>query len=271
MSCVPIADAGDEARFGGKAAQLAAAARGGLPVPAAWALEWTLVDRAAAGDPAARAQCARAFTDLGGGLVSVRSSAVGEDSGTASFAGQHLTRLGVRSPEDTVEGVAAVWASGRSPAARAYRERLGVSGEPRMGVVIQRLIAAECAGVLFTRDPVTGEDWRVAEGTWGLGEAVVAGLVDPDRYRFRRGVADLTSTAGDKEVAVEVRPDGSVENRAVEPARRAVLCLDRARIEALDALASACERLFPSAAAHDIEWAFDRDGLHLLQRRSVTR
>jgi hypothetical protein len=72
--------------------------------------------------------------------------------------------------------------------AQAYRQRLGIAGGPRMGIVVQRLVPAHCAGVIFTRNPITGADERVIEAAWGLGEAVVAGLVTPDRYHIARTV-----------------------------------------------------------------------------------
>lgn len=132
MSVVPLAEAHDEATFGGKAVQLGASVRAGLPVPPGVALSAPLVDAVAAGDPSGVAALI-AVTDLVGGPVAVRSSAIGEDSAEASFAGQHLTQLNVRDPRRLSEAVSAVWASARSEAALAYRQRLGIDGVPRTG------------------------------------------------------------------------------------------------------------------------------------------
>ncbi len=269
--CVPLEDAHDETRFGGKAAQLAVAVRNGLPVPGGVALAWAFVDRIAAGDSDARARCAGMFAALGGQPVAVRSSAVGEDSAGASFAGQHVTRLGVRSADGLTAALIEVWESGRAPGALAYRKALGLAGEPRVGVVIQRMVDAECAGVMFTKDPMTGADVRLIEAAWGLGESVVAGLVDPDRYRVGRGGELLDAIIGDKHVAVRADADGQTREAPVEEHLRRVACLGAARLRALDALASACERAFAGTAAHDIEWAFAGERLYLLQRRAVTR
>ncbi len=270
-SIVPLVHADDAERFGGKAAQLGAALRAGLPVPDGHALDWQIVASAASGDASARERCVGAFVALGGGPVSVRSSAIGEDSETASFAGQHLTRLGVGSAAALLDALVAVAESAVTPAARAYRAQLGVGGEPRIGIVMQRMVEAECAGVLFTRDPVTGADLRVIEAAWGLGEGVVAGLVDPDRYRLRRGGAVVEATVGEKHVAIRAGADGVVGEHEVPAARRTARCLDADRLAALEALASACERVFGHERPHDIEWAFDRERLYLLQRRAVTR
>lgn len=116
------------------------------------------------------------------GPLAVRSSWVGEDSAAATFAGQHLARLNVRSLDELVEAVAAVWRSGCSESALAYRRKLGLEDAPRMGVVVQRQLDPDVSGVLFTGHPVTGADERVIEATWGLGEAVVHGLVTPTSF-----------------------------------------------------------------------------------------
>jgi pyruvate,water dikinase len=267
-AAVPLADAHDEARFGGKSVQLGAAVRAGLPVPNGVALAVELVDALAASQSAALLACTRAFAEVGSETVAVRSSAVGEDASLTSFAGQHLTRLNVRE-SSLSEAVVEVWRSGRSEAALAYRARLGIAGAPRVGVVVQQMIAADCAGVLFTRNPLDGSDERVIEAAWGLGEAVVGGLVEPDRYRLARGGAVREATIGHKDVQIRMLPDGDTEEAPVESHLVHARCLDDARLEQLDELATRCERIF--VGAHDIEWAFVGERLYLLQRRSVTR
>jgi len=257
-----------EADFGGKAAQLGQAHQKGLPVPPAWALSTAFVDRVVAGDEAAIEQLVKAFQELGG-PVAVRSSGIGEDSASASFAGQHATELNVRSREGLLEAVHKVHGSARTEAALAYRKRLGVSLEPRMGIVVQRLVEADRAGVLFTRNPTTGADERVIEATWGLGEAVVAGLVTPDHYRVARGGRVLERRAGEKDLAILWSEDGGTEEVPVEGDRIEALCLGDAEIAALDALASACEAAF--GGSQDLEWAFAGERLYLLQRRAITK
>ncbi|MGK4008649.1 PEP/pyruvate-binding domain-containing protein [Sorangium sp. So ce1036] len=257
-----------EAEFGGKAAQLGRALREGLPVPPGVALSAGFVERVVAGEGAAVDRLVEAFRALDG-PAAVRSSGVGEDGASASFAGQHATELNVRGRDGLLQAVRRVHASARTEAALAYRRRLGLPPEPRMGIVVQRLVHADCAGVLFTRNPATGADERVIEATWGLGEAVVAGLVTPDSYRMARGGRVLERRPGDKDVAIVWAEEGGTREVAVEPERAAALCLDDARLAALEALAAACEAAF--GGTQDLEWAFAGDRLVLLQRRAITR
>jgi pyruvate, water dikinase len=268
VSPLPLADVCEEARFGGKAAQLGAALRAGLPVPPGVGVPVDVVAAVAAGDEVAATCCRAACAALASPAVAVRSSAVGEDSARASFAGQHLTRLNVTG-DVLAAAITDVWRSGRSESALAYRRRLGLDGVPRVGVVIQVMIDAECAGVLFTRNPIDGRDERVIEAAWGLGETVVGGLVEPDRYRLARGGAVLETVIGYKDVQIRFRSGGDTRACAVEPDRRHVPCLDEVRLRMLDALATRCEACFDGA--HDIEWAFAGGRLFLLQRRAVTR
>lgn len=262
-----LADAADEATFGGKAVQLGVALRAGLPVPAGLALGVGLVEAIAHHDPTAIDTLHAALAPLAGPLA-VRSSAVGEDSAEASFAGQHQTVLGVFGPDAVVAAIRAVWQSARTDAALAYRARLGVAGAPRCAVVVQPMVAADVAGVLFSRHPVTSADERVIEATWGLGEAVVAGLVTPDRYRLDRGGRLLERVVGEKDLAIRLQPDGGTCEEPVTPDRVYTPCLDESQLAALAALADRCEAVY--GGSQDLEWAFEGDRLALLQRRAVT-
>jgi pyruvate,water dikinase len=262
----PLADAGDPA-FGGKATALASALRAGLPVPGGFALDAALVTAVVRGDADAIARVADACRALPAPWA-VRSSALGEDSASASFAGQHLTILGVRDEAALFVAIAKVHASATTDAVLAYRKKLGIAGTPRMAVVVQTLLRPEISGVLFSRDPTAAaRDGRVVEAIWGLGEALVAGLVTPDRYRVARDGAVLERTIGDKDIAIEPDNDGTAEV-AVAPERVRAACLDDARLAELAALASRCEALF--GGPQDLEWALAGGRLHLLQSRPVT-
>jgi pyruvate,water dikinase len=267
MKPAPLTEELDECLFGGKAAPLAAATRAGLPAPAGVALPFGFVDAIAAGDREARQQLAAIFRTLDAPLVA-RSSAVGEDSEQATFAGQHLTRLNLRSEPELVDAVRAIWDSARSPSALAYRERLRLPREPRMAVVVQELVDADSAGVLFSRNPINGSDELVIEASWGLGESVVAGLVTPDRFRLRRDGAVVERIPGLKDVAVRIDPEGGTRQSEVPERLARALCLDDAQLEALHALALRCDDVF--GGSHDLEWAFAGDRLYLLQRRTLT-
>ena len=250
-----------------QAVQLGAAIRAGLPVPDGVALPATLVAAAASGECAAASEL-RSVRDSLCGPLAVRSSCVGEDSAAASFAGQHLTRLNVRSLDELVTAVAAVWRSGHSISALAYRRKLGIEDDPRMGVVVQRLLDPQVSGVLFTRHPVTGADERVIEATWGLGEAVVQGLVTPDRYRLSLAGEVLERSPGRKHVAIRARPDALPAAEPVAAHLVDALCLDDRWLARLHSLACRCEKAFQTPS--DIEWAFADADLHLLQRRVIT-
>jgi len=269
MNAVPLVDARDARAFGGKAVQLGAAIRAELPVPDGFGLAADLVDALARGEQTARAQLAAVCARLSGPLA-VRSSAVGEDSAVASFAGQHATVLNVCGVQAVTEAVEAVWRSAWSESALAYRRRVGANEAVRIGAVVQTLVAADVAGVLFTHNPVTGADELVVEASWGLGEAIVQGLVIPDRYRIGRGGDVLDRTAGSKEVAVRLRADGDTRHESVEPELVEELCLADAELRGLHELAARCDDVFGSGP-HDIEWAFEAGALYLLQRRPVTR
>ena len=265
---VPIAEAVAEAAYGGKAVNLGAAIRAGLQVPPGFALSAGAVDLLAAGDPEAVSMALDAFDRLDG-PVAVRSSAVGEDSPRASFAGQYATRLNVAQRSELVSEVREVWESGRSEAAARYRRDLGLPGGTAMGVLIQRLVVPDTAGVLFTRGPVTGADECVIEACWGLGEAVVTGLVTPDRYRVSRRGEVLERAPGRKNRMVLPRTGGGTEEVRVPRESVHALCVDDDRLIELHGLASRCEAL--AGSARDIEWAFADGKLWLLQHRPITR
>jgi pyruvate,water dikinase len=263
-----LADAAEATRFGGKAAGLARAIRAGLPVPPGVAVAWPTVEAAGGGDPAAEAELLSLplLGDAGRGLA-VRSSAVDEDGGTTSFAGQHETLLNV-TPDGIVAAVRAVWRSGGSEAAQAYRRRLGVEGPARMGVVVQRLVSADVAGVLFTRNPIDDSDDVLIEASWGLGEVVVDGRVIPDRYRLSASGAVREAVAGRKDVALRPRAGGGRHEVAVDRAAAEALTLDDEGLGALHGLAVRCEAAF--GPGQDVEWAFAGGVLHLLQVRPLT-
>jgi pyruvate,water dikinase len=265
---IPLTHAEDTDALGGKAAQLGQALRAGLPVPRGLALASSFVSRLMAEDRQAREQLLSAFAELAQ-PVAVRSSAIGEDSEGASFAGQHATLLNVRTPAALLEAVAHVHASACTDAALGYRQRLGLPLAPRMGIVVQVLVAADCSGVLFTRHPISGADERVVEAAWGLGESVVAGLVTPDNYRMARGGRVLERTLGDKDLAIVWDDAGGTREVEVEARRASVLCLSDAQLACLDQLASRCEATF--GGTQDLEWSFAEHELFLLQRRAITR
>lgn len=264
MTPTLLIDAADPARFGGKTAALSRASAAGLLVPDGVALDAAQVSAIAAGETAALSALREIKGQLDG-LLAVRSSAIGEDSAEQSFAGQHETHLGVASVAALEQAVRRIHASARAPAALAYRARRNICGEPRMAVLLQELVPARIAGVLFTRDPVSGEDVLVIEAALGLGEVVVAGEVIPDRFRLDRHGRVLERAVGEQDEALFVT--GSVVRRTAVT-RDATPCLDAASLAALHELAARLDRIWPPP--HDVEFAFSEAGLFLLQRRPLT-
>lgn len=303
----------DGARFGGKAVSLGRLARRGLPVPPALGIPVEafraflrhngLQDRARGlyrrPDPDALSQLRSMIrhgrlppelagqlrhqaAELGERLV-VRSSAIEEDGAEHSFAGQFASLLNLR-PGDPVEAaVKECWASLFSLQAVAYRKARGVRGEPGMGVVVQRLVDARCAGVVFTMNPVDGSFGEVVvEAVWGQGEALVSGAVAPDRYLLRRP-RKLPRGLGrvwNRLRVVELEADTMPQPRRLAPLNPGALDwapvhtpdarkLDRKEVQRLARLALRAER--HSGLPQDIEWAIDQEGtLFVLQARPIT-
>jgi pyruvate, water dikinase len=269
--CTWLEDALDREQYGGKAASLAVALRAGLSVPWGVALSWSTVDAIASGNSGSICGVvAELEARLGSGRVlAVRSSAVGEDSAGASFAGIHESVLGVREAGQLSEAIMAVWRSARSPAAMSYRQQRGITGAPRIAVVLQACVDADTAGVMFTCCPVTGADERVIEGAWGLGDVVVSGLVTPDTYRIARDGTVIERTPGEKAfvrrlAAESLTSEGSVPAEDIDR-----LCLDDDQLRELHVLAERCDHVYGSRL-HDIEWAFQGGEVYLLQRRPIT-
>ena len=253
--------------FGAKAVGLGEAARQGLTVPRGVALSGDLVEAVASGDDKAIEKVVKAIAGLTPPFA-VRSSAVDEDGAAASFAGQHLTVLNVHSAADVPDAVRQVWWSANSDSAITYRQRVGLFTRPSVGVVVQSLLDPSVAGVMFTENPVTGADERVVEASWGLGEAVVAGLVIPDHFRLDRSGQVLERKLGRKRISIRALPSGGTFEEPVAPAQLNQFSLDDAQLSALGELALRCEKVY--GPRRDIEWAFQDGTLYLLQCRAVT-
>ena len=162
-----------------------------------------------------------------------------------------------------------VWWSANSDSAITYRKRVGLFARPSVGVVVQSLLDPIAAGVMFTRNPITGADERVVEASWGLGEIVVAGSVIPDMFRISKSSEVLERTPGMKKVAIRSLPDGGTVEEHVASELVERLCLSDDDLSALSRLASRCDEVY--GPARDIEWAIADGELYLLQCRAVTR
>jgi len=295
LSLTEIGD-DDAPRVGAKALRLAQLARAGLPVPPGFCITAEAY-RAFFGanfppgadpDPAAlrgatvppdvvRAveEASAALLSWGEGegveAVAVRSSATAEDLPEASFAGQYDTFLNVVGLGPLLDAIRACWAALWSDRACAYAARCGLDpGQVEMAVIVQRQVAAEAAGVLFTLNPLTGrEEEMMVEAVWGLGEPLVSGEATPDRYvvdPYDRQVV-RRQLAGQSTMRVAV-PGGGTRQVPVPPDRRGRPVLDDALLLELAELGYQVQALY--GYPQDVEWALVGGRFLLLQTRPLT-
>ncbi|MDQ0733172.1 PEP/pyruvate-binding domain-containing protein [Arthrobacter sp. B1I2] len=219
---------------------------------------------------AADLRTAYAQLDGGDAPVAVRSSATAEDLESASFAGQQETYLNVRGTGALMHAVIGCWASLWTARAMAYRAREGVRPDQvRLAVVIQLMLEAQAAGVMFTANPANGRrDQTVISAAWGLGEAVVSGTVTTDDLMVKAATGTVLSRhTADKEVMTVPAENGTREQPVPEARRRAPVLDDAAAAE----LARYGQRIANHfGAPQDIEWARADGGFFLLQSRPIT-
>lgn len=215
------------------------------------------------------AQITSAYHALSSPPVAVRSSATAEDLPGLAFAGQHDTYLNVVGEEAVLDAVKRCWGSLWTARAIAYRARNHIPpGEAVLAVVVQKLIAADSSGVLFTANPVTGRrDEMIIEASFGLGEAVVSGQVDPDHYVVNSARWEATERKlGAKEMAIMPRAAGGTEQvQRHDPQGQALP--DAQMIELAQTAQRAAEHF---GSPQDIEWAWADRQLYLLQSRPIT-
>ena len=210
-----------------------------------------------------------AYQTLGSPPVAVRSSATAEDLPDLSFAGQQDTFLNVRGADALLAAVVACWSSLWTARAIGYRARNHIpQDEVALAVVVQQMIPSQASGVLFTANPLTGQrDETVIDAVLGLGEALVAGQVEPDSYlvdaqnrRIRR------KTLGAKAIAIHGLPQGGTETVAADAATRQAIP-DEVILRLAD-LGQQAAALY--GIPQDVEWAWANEQLYLLQSRAIT-
>jgi pyruvate,water dikinase len=229
---------------GGKGYNLARLARYGFRVPRGFVLP--------AGSPASQIRQGLERSGLGDAKVAVRSSATGEDSARASFAGIHRSFLNVSGAEAVEAAAQGCIESLDTPQAVAYRRRMGFADEEvRCAVVVCEMVDARCAGVAFSCDPATGRrDLILIDAAEGLGEAVVSGRVNPERMIWRNQGGRLSRQSGSDGHAW-LPP--AIEEELVHQVRRVHWALGEGQ------------------DPQDVEWAYDGERLWLLQARPVTK
>jgi pyruvate,water dikinase len=199
----------------------------------------------------------------------VRSSATAEDSPTASFAGQHDSYLNIVGPAAILQHVGRCWASLFTERAVTYRLRNGVDQRKiYMAVVVQRMVRPQASGVLFTADPITGNrKLATVEATFGLGEALVSGLVNADVYKVRDGEV-VARAIGTKQLSVHALPSGRTQEQAIEPEQQVRPALTDAQVVRLERLGRRIEAHF--GHPQDIEWCLVGDEFQIVQGRPIT-
>jgi pyruvate,water dikinase len=205
--------------------------------------------------------------------VAVRSSATTEDAADASFAGLQDTYLWVTHADSVIGKIRSCWGSLYSVESLSYRRRYGIAESAvAMAVVVQTMVDARTAGVMFTRSPISGDRSVISiEGAWGLGSALVSGEVTPDRWVVAKITGEISvRDISDKAIRHAQSPQGGVEELPVEESLRREPCLSDAELQALRAIGRQVERHY--GRPQDIEWAIDRhtQGIVLLQSRPET-
>jgi phosphohistidine swiveling domain-containing protein len=221
--------------------------------------------------PEIEQEIVEAYRDLLG-AVAVRSSATAEDLPEAAFAGQQDTFLNISDEQALLDAVRRCWASLWTDRAIAYRERLGIDQQTvKLAVVVQQMVPAEVAGVMFTANPITGaRDEIVIDASPGLGEAVVSGQVTPDRFVLRKrwwGWSIVERRPGKREVVIRARSGGGTEHLEGSGAVDVPAPPDRA-LRRLAHLGAAIERHF--GGPQDVEWAWANGKVSILQARPIT-
>jgi phosphohistidine swiveling domain-containing protein len=292
---------------GGKGASLSTLARAGFPVPGGFIVTTeayrayvaahnltgfilATVNTVPSGDPSALGVASRAirsrftvdllppglaaalceaYAELGRPPVAVRSSGTAEDLPEASFAGQQDTYLNVVGEKDLLTAVVNCWGSLWTARAIGYRGRNDIPHrDVALAVVVQGMIDSEASGVLFTANPLDGKRTEyVAEATLGLGEGLVSGQVEPDRYVLEAATGRvLSKTLGAKALVVQAKPEGGTTQRVVDaPSRQA---LPDSAIGELVQLGRRVTELL--GCPQDVEWAWADERIHLLQARPIT-
>jgi len=256
--------------IGGKAANLAELHRAGFNVPRALAVtteafrEWRTSGLT---DPL-REELLSAFRSLRA-PVAVRSSSPAEDLANASFAGQYVTVLGVRDASVLLDAIEQCWCSASAAAPSAYKKSVTNAQPAEMAVIIQELVHAEVAGVLFTLDPVKDRADQVAiNSNFGLGESVVSGRVEPDTFILCKETGTAVEVRVGSKRIITCEADDRVAEVALDEHRRQALSLSEQQLRILLDAARRLEDWFD--APMDSEWAFVGNLLCTLQARPVT-
>nr|WP_018526379.1 PEP/pyruvate-binding domain-containing protein [Alkalispirochaeta alkalica] len=218
-----------------------------------------------------REEITEAYFSLGKDVsVAVRSSSTAEDLPGFSFAGQYDSFLNVAGIPDLLDRIVRCWASLWNPRALSYRIRQGIGNDDLAhGVVVQKLVAADTSGILFTANPLNGRrDQLLLNASWGMGEAVVSGEVNPDQWVIDRESGRIVESRIARKEQMTIRRKDGISHVEVPVDRQEVASLSEEEISQLRALALTADQHF--GEPQDIEWACEGGSLYLVQSRPVT-
>jgi len=277
MKPIHLFEATEVELYGRKAVNLGKALQQRFPVPEGYVLSASTVQQFATGELNLESEIRTMLDSLCS--VSVRSSACQEDGEQSSYAGLFHSCLNLTTTEGIERAIRYIWKSAQWNRLHSYMSRAegpttvnedeaGTGTAVQVALIVQRMIASDVSGIMFTRNPVTNADERVIEAAWGLGEAVASGYVTPDYFRMNRNGEITEAAASMKEVAVQVgHCEGTIQRKLTDYAAHS-LCLTAEQCKELNRLAAKCEDIFGQDI--DIEWAFLDGELWLLQCRRIT-
>lgn len=266
MPIIPLDQAARLDEVGGKSWTLALLQRAGMPVPRGFCIPPATMRELQA--DSTQGDIEANLANLETPSVAVRSSALVEDGRQASFAGVYRTEINVPTEARAVLlSLQRIAESASSNAASSYMRRLGIAQDGKMSALVQEMVYADVAGVLFTANPVTRKKQFIVEASWGLGEYIVSGKVNPDRYVLTSNGKLSQREIGAKEKKLIALTDRLAEVPVPSP-ENLEPSLDPGMLENLVAMGAACEKLLGYPG--DIEWAIEKGVLWITQCRPIT-
>lgn len=208
--------------------------------------------------------------------IAIRSSSVQEDMDDASFAGQYETVLNVKNEQEFLDGIKECWASLFGPRLIQYRAKMDIGHEQaEIAVAVQQMLTPECSGVMFTLNPTTGDkNELLIEATWGQGESIVSGSVNPDNILVKKSNLSIKKMdIGSKETMTVCTPEGGVVEENVSEEKKSTCCVKQKEVQYLGELGKKIEKHY--GTPQDIEWAIVDgiefpDNIFILQCRAET-
>jgi len=214
----------------------------------------------------------RAVNKIGvDGYYAVRSSATAEDLAFASFAGQQDTYLNIKGEKSLLNSVKDCWASLFTDRAILYRIQNKIEHEKvYMSVVVQKMVLPEVSGIMFTADPVSGHRGIISiDASYGLGEALVSGLVSPDLYKFKKSSSHIDSkTIAEKKLAIMPVEGGGTKKEEITGEKSTSQVMEDSQIKSLAELGVAIEKHY--GCPQDIEWCMENGKIYVVQSRAIT-